>query len=220
MADMELSGFPSINLSSSLWRANLATFILERGFRIVYLDNIMSLFPGIAENDTEAWSPVNQWLLKLRARRVSVILAHHSTKDGRSSRGTGQRIANLTFSIKVRRDDGCHDGDLIMISYEKARLSPDKKKPFTIKFKQNEQGIYSWENSCLAVRSDDNSLRREVIARTVAKESPTEIQKAGVCARRYVYAVLKWGKAEGILDDDKRLTDKGRRFLNDEPDDE
>jgi putative DNA primase/helicase len=37
---------------------------------------------GLRENDSDAWSPIQQWLLQLRRRGLSVLIVHHAGKPG------------------------------------------------------------------------------------------------------------------------------------------
>jgi hypothetical protein len=35
---------------------------------------------GLRENDSDAWSPIQQWLLQLRRRGLAVLIVHHAGK--------------------------------------------------------------------------------------------------------------------------------------------
>lgn len=69
---------------------------------IIFLDNISCLWWSGRENDADAWSVIQQWLLKLKANGKSIIILHHSGKNG-SSRGTSRRQDNLDTVIRLER---------------------------------------------------------------------------------------------------------------------
>ena len=46
---------------------------------------------GLRENDSDAWSPIQQWLLQLRRRGLSVLIIHHAGKTG-GQRGSADKF--------------------------------------------------------------------------------------------------------------------------------
>lgn len=71
------------------------------GVDVVILDNLSSLTAVIRDNDAESWGPIQQWLLKLRRRGLSVLIVHHAGKGG-EQRGTSRREDVLDTSISLR----------------------------------------------------------------------------------------------------------------------
>ncbi len=57
---------------------------------MLFLDNLSTLFPGIAENDNDAWEAVLPWLLHLRKLNVAVVIVHHAGRNGQM-RGASRR---------------------------------------------------------------------------------------------------------------------------------
>ena len=57
---------------------------------LLVLDNLSSLTAVIRDNDAESWGPIQEWLLKLRRRGISVLIVHHAGKGGQQ-RGTSRR---------------------------------------------------------------------------------------------------------------------------------
>jgi putative DNA primase/helicase len=57
---------------------------------------------GLRENDSDAWSPIQQWLLQLRRRGLAVLIVHHAGKTG-GQRGTSRREDVLDSSFCLRR---------------------------------------------------------------------------------------------------------------------
>ena len=66
------------------------------------LDNLSSLTAVIRDNDAESWGPIQEWLLRLRRRGISVLIVHHAGKGGQQ-RGTSRREDVLDTSISLRR---------------------------------------------------------------------------------------------------------------------
>jgi predicted transcriptional regulator len=68
--------------------------------KVLVLDNLSSLFRGVEENSADDWEVILSWLLKCRRYGISVVLIHHSGKDG-SQRGTSRREDAAAWSIKL-----------------------------------------------------------------------------------------------------------------------
>jgi AAA domain/Recombination endonuclease VII/Homeodomain-like domain len=86
---------------------------LERcldGVELLILDNLASLMSGQHENDAEAWTTMQQWLLRLRRRGVSVVIVHHAGKNG-DQRGISNREDLLDTSISLRRPEDYSPAD-------------------------------------------------------------------------------------------------------------
>jgi putative DNA primase/helicase len=99
----------------------------------------------IRDNDAESWGPIQEWLLKLRRRGISVFVVHHAGKGGQQ-RGTSRREDVLDTSISLRRpaDYAPAEGARFEVHLEKARgLYGDAAKPFEAKLETSE-GIAVW----------------------------------------------------------------------------
>jgi hypothetical protein len=102
------------------------------GVELLVLDNLSSLTSVIRDNDAESWGPIQEWLLRLRRRGVSVLIVHHAGKGGQQ-RGTSRREDVLDTSISLRRpgDYTPSQGARFEIHLEKARgIHGDGAKPF------------------------------------------------------------------------------------------
>jgi putative DNA primase/helicase len=106
------------------------------GVDLLVLDNLSSLTAVIRDNDAESWGPIQEWLLKLRRRGVSVLIVHHAGKGGQQ-RGTSRREDVLDTSISLRHpaDYSPVEGARFEIHLEKARgVHGEAAKPFEAKF--------------------------------------------------------------------------------------
>jgi putative DNA primase/helicase len=108
---------------------NLASFEVQReldqwleGLDLLILDNLSSLTAVVRDNDAESWSPIQEWLLKLRRRGIAVLIVHHAGKGGQQ-RGTSRREDVLDTSISLRRpaDYSPAEGARFEVHYEKHR---------------------------------------------------------------------------------------------------
>jgi putative DNA primase/helicase len=83
------------------------------GLKLLIIDNISTLFPGISEDKKQDWEPINAWLIQLRHRGLAVILVHHAGKTG-NQRGTSARedtldnVINLKAPPNYDPEEGCH----------------------------------------------------------------------------------------------------------------
>lgn len=102
------------------------------GVELLVLDNLSSLTSVIRDNDAESWNPIQEWLLRLRRRGVSVLIVHHAGKGG-EQRGTSRREDVLDVSISLRRpsDYVPSQGARFEVHFEKARgIHGDRVRPF------------------------------------------------------------------------------------------
>jgi AAA domain len=76
------------NLADPAVQAELDKYL--DGVDLLILDNLSSLTAVIRDNDQESWTTIQQWLLRLRRRGISVLLVHHAGKAG-EQRGTSRR---------------------------------------------------------------------------------------------------------------------------------
>lgn len=98
---------------------------------LVIIDNISTLYSG-SENEAEAWSNMQRWLLRLRRLGKSVILVHHSGKGG-LQRGSSRREDALNTVIGLRKPEDYReeDGARFEVHFEKHRgLAGADARPF------------------------------------------------------------------------------------------
>jgi putative DNA primase/helicase len=89
---------------------------------LLILDNLSTLCTTGSETASDAWVPMQNWLLKLRRRGISVLLIHHAGVNGRQ-RGTSRREDALDTVIALRRpeDYSPEQGARFEIHFEKLR---------------------------------------------------------------------------------------------------
>jgi RecA-family ATPase len=89
---------------------------------LIFLDNMSCLWWSGRENDADAWSVIQKWLSKLKEAGKSVVMLHHSGKNG-SSRGSSRRHDALDTVVKLERpyDHLQKDGAKFEVHFEKSR---------------------------------------------------------------------------------------------------
>ena len=98
---------------------------------LLILDNLSTLTNG-SEGASDAWLPMQNFLLRLRRKGVAVLLVHHAGVNGRQ-RGTSRREDALDTVIALRRpaDYSPEQGARFEVHIEKARtLAGEGALPF------------------------------------------------------------------------------------------
>jgi putative DNA primase/helicase len=115
------------------------------GVELLVLDNLSSLTSVIRDNDAESWTPIQEWLLRLRRRGISVLIVHHAGKGG-EQRGTSRREDVLDTSLSLRRpsDYEAPQGARFEVHFEKARgIHGQLAKPFEVRLEIIDR-VASW----------------------------------------------------------------------------
>jgi putative DNA primase/helicase len=99
---------------------------LLTGVDLVILDNLSTLCTNGSESASDAWVPMQNWLLKLRRQGIAVLLVHHAGTNGRQ-RGTSRREDALDTIIALRRpeDYSPEHGARFEVHFEKLRNRVD-----------------------------------------------------------------------------------------------
>jgi hypothetical protein len=73
-----------------------------RSADLIIVDNLSTICRSLRENESDSWGPIQEWLLRLRAARKSVVIVHHAGKGG-AQRGTSRKEDVLDSVILLRR---------------------------------------------------------------------------------------------------------------------
>ena len=103
-------------------RNDLLKTCIDNQIKLLFLDNLATLTPGVDENSTQEWGVFNQFLIDLRFNGISTILLHHTNKEGKQ-RGASAREGNLDFSIllKEREVNGKKIDGFFILTWPKNR---------------------------------------------------------------------------------------------------
>jgi putative DNA primase/helicase len=113
-----------INLSTDDGQQSIEPLLSD--IDLLILDNLSTLLTSRSETASDAWMPMQNWLLKLRREGISVLLVHHAGTNGRQ-RGTSRREDALDTVIALRRpeDYSPEQGARFEIHFEKLRNRVD-----------------------------------------------------------------------------------------------
>ncbi len=89
------------NMIDPEWQVRMLFSLMEQEVKVVIIDNVSSLAPGIDESSKKDWDDINQWLLSLRHAGITVILVHHMGKSGEGQRGTSGRVDNVDTVLEI-----------------------------------------------------------------------------------------------------------------------
>jgi putative DNA primase/helicase len=195
--DIRGAGMEVPNLMKENWRIAILEYLVRhKEIRLLIIDNLASLTPGLDENLKKDWDSINQWLLDLRSIGMAVIIVHHTGKSG-EQRGTSAREDALDFSIRLSRDDGyqTQDGTKFTVEFTKARrIYGEDVKPFIL-YLHNVENRLIWE----VVAEGPNKAELIKALLTQGKLNQKEIaQEVGVSGQ-YVTQVKKKTQQEEKL---------------------
>jgi putative DNA primase/helicase len=138
-----------INLSTEAGQAALQPLLED--VDLLILDNLSTLCATTSESASDAWVPMQNWLLKLRRRGIAVLLVHHAGTNGRQ-RGTSRREDALDTVVALRRpeDYSSEQGARFEIHFEKLRnrVEGNGAAPFEASVENVGNGI-CWSSSDL-----------------------------------------------------------------------
>lgn len=147
------------DLQGDLLMPNLATEVGQEaiephleGVKLVVVDNLATLCRHGRSNDEESWKPVQDWVLSLRRRGISVLLVHHASKSG-AQRGTSAKEDILDTVIQLRRpsDYESNEGARFEVHLTKARgIIGDDAESFEARLNLQD-GMATWETKTLEV---------------------------------------------------------------------
>lgn len=143
------------------------------GVELLVLDNLATLakHPKAKDNEGESWKPVQDWLLYLRRRGITVATVHHAGKSG-DQRGTSNKedVMDTVIALKRPEDYSPEQGARFEVHLKKARgISGDQARPFEAALEVTD-GAYSW-STC-------------EIGKDPQKERVRELRAAGMSFRK------------------------------------
>ena len=201
----ERSKLPHGNIYNPSWRNAIKSVLLERKVGVWVLDNLSSASSGGQdENSSGDWGPVNAWLLELRYKGITTIMAHHTNKQG-EQRGTHSREDNIDISIMLQRprDYSFTDGAAFDVKFTKARLKQaDLRKINDVGFRLNESGGWT-------VTAPKKDMMLEVVRLIGNGWSQKMIGEELGCTKQNVSLHVKTARSKGWIGDDGKIIEAG-----------
>jgi putative DNA primase/helicase len=102
--------------------------IEQLGIELLVLDNLSTL-SSIDENNSEQWKIIQDWLVSLRKKGISIIIVHHSGKEKRGYRGTSRMLDCVDTAISLQ-DLSQSDFENEIINGKKFKISYQKNRSF------------------------------------------------------------------------------------------
>ena len=205
-------GLQKASLLNQEWKEAIKGFLIKEGIKILVLDNISSLAPGIDENPKKDWDPINQWFLELRFSGISTIPIFHAGKN-KDQRGTSAHEDNVDKSIMLSPPSGYspQQGARFILKFKKKRVkNTDLHLIIDYEFSFSEVGgraKWTWG----AVKGN-NAIN--ILARISAGVKQSEIAKALEVDRSLVSRTKTNAIKKGLLTEDGNLTPEGIRLIN------
>lgn len=144
------------------------------GAEVLVVDNLATLATGASENSTEGWASLQNFFLDLRRKGHSVLIVHHSGKNG-DQRGSSAREDVLDTSITLKRSEGHNskDGVRAEVHLTKTRgFAGRDAEPFEIRL-LCEDGVARWE-----CRQDEDDRIRKIRPHLETEMSYRDIEEA------------------------------------------
>ena len=158
-------------------------------WEVLIIDNYSAFSSG--REDADAWAPWVPWLLRHKRAGRTVILVHHTGKNG-TQRGASNHEDAMDFVMALRspKISPIDDSLQFVISWTKARhLSPKRTQPFQVTFGKSETGRYSWKKSD---KIDANPELAEVKRMLAEGKNMTQIASA---MNRNKSTISRWLKS-------------------------
>lgn len=172
-------------------------YFLNNKVDVVVFDNL-SMLSDIDENKSNEWKIVQDWLLKLRAMGLSVIVIHHAGKDKSGYRGTSRMLdaADSALSLQAIDQDLMEfekaEERKFKITYHKARsFGGADAFPFEVTLQAGGWGHRSIEqtNMDMIVERINMGMKQFVIAKEFGWSQP------------YVSKMVKSARRRGLIRD-------------------
>jgi putative DNA primase/helicase len=162
---------------------------------ILLIDNRSTLIGSPAESDGDEWYPVQEWLLALRRRGITVVMAEHTGRNG-LPRGTSRREDVLDVVLVLRRpaDYRSEEGARVDLRWSKARgLTDDVVSPCEARLRV-EDGRATWD-----VREVHDRDYRQAVEMYVEGASPADVAADLGVSRATAYRWRSQARGEGRL---------------------
>ena len=207
---------PYPNLVRDEWRKGFLDYVKKHSeYKLIVLDNLVSLMPGSDEDRKVDWDPINQWLLTLRSCGVAVIMIHHDGKSG-NQRGTSSREDNINVSIQLShpKDYRAEEGAKFNVEFTKIRaFYGEAAAPRCMRLMRVSEGCV-WADEQYKPRG----IKERIISLLDSGAKQKEIAKEVECTPQYVNQVKKEAIQDGVLDNQGKLTDHGKeKYVGEDP---
>lgn len=206
----------SLNLADKVIRDWLLNYVQEHRISLVVVDNIYSLFTGLDSNSDKEWQPMNEWLLKLKAVGVAVLIIHHTNKKG-DQLGTSSRVFNLDTHLRLKKVNLKTGNAAFVIDVQKSRHQIQGVGDNTYELIDG-----NWQVTG-ASASDERTdhVQRDIAQRLLDGQAQKQVAEELDFTPSYVSQIKQQLVRDGLLVEDKKtkptsytLTDSGEEWMH------
>ncbi len=167
---------------------------------LLILDNIVTLCPGGDDKESEDWSVIQEWILYLRRKGVSVFLVQHAGKSG-DQIGTSKKEIQLSCNIKLRTQSDYTPEDGLRVEAKLTKLrrrgkdgqwNPKWAQPFEISYRTVDGAAEFTTRPMLGI------LRTKAIQMLQAGMRENDVAQETGLNRFQIYRLNKKIKSDGI----------------------
>ena len=167
---------------------------------LLILDNIVTLCPGGDEKESEDWSVIQEWILYLRRKGISVFLVQHAGKSG-DQIGTSKKEIQLSCNIKLRTQSDYTPEEGLRVEAKLTKLrrrgkdgqwNPKWAQPFEIAYRTVDGAAEFTTRPMLGI------LRTKAIQMLQAGMRENDVAQETGLNRFQIYRLNKKIKSDGI----------------------
>lgn len=179
-------GLNRASLLDPRWREELAESMVNLRVKLLIIDNLSSLAPGIDENDKMSFDPINRWLLELRFHGMAIVMTHHTGKTG-EQRGTSAHEDHVDTALLLGRPAGAtpDTGCKFTVTATKDRAYLTKGERRTVELIENHA-----ENNRLMFEETVTNGDKAAVLRSRENISREKAKEMGISDRTY-YRIKK-----------------------------
>lgn len=184
----------SFQIGDAEQRTALLDFCKKEKIRVLVIDNLSSV-SNVSENDNDAWPDIGSWLLDFRRNGISVIVIHHSGRNG-AMRGASRREDPAFWIIRLddsRERTATTEGARFVTTFTKNRNSARCPDPIDWHFITNEEGTFTIETEA----ADNSTLVYQAIKD--GTEQCSEIADETGLSRGAVSKIAKRLESNGLI---------------------
>ncbi|MEI6267968.1 MAG: AAA family ATPase [Methylococcaceae bacterium] len=172
---------------------------------LIIVDNLSCLARSGKENESESWTSLSQWALRMRSHGKCVIFMHHAGKSG-TQRGTSKRedLLDVIIELKHPTDYDSKEGARFTVNFSKARhLTGEDSQPFEAWLKTDSEGKQFWE-----VKSSTESTYQQILDLVLLGMTQTDIAQELDINKSTVCRHIKNAIEKGDLKEREKVTGK------------
>lgn len=188
-------GLNRASILDATWRKRVADAVKDLEIKLLVLDNLSSLAPGIDENDKTPFDPVNRWLLELRFNGVAIVMTHHTGKSG-DQRGTSAHEDHVDTALALNKPDGWNAdmGCAFTCMATKDRAYLMQGATYDLKLRRKDNGrLYFWYNE----EGEQRTLVKSLIKSGAVKTAKEAAEAYGIAERTYYRAKREIRREKG-----------------------